>query len=66
MNTGLGSGLLEIAGGLMGIALIALLINRSKDTSRVIQSGGGMFNTLLRTVTLQDQFGGGFNSNQYL
>lgn len=53
MNTGIGSGLLEIASGLLGIALIALLLNRSRDASQLIKSGGSTFDALLRTVTLQ-------------
>lgn len=59
-DTGIGSGLLEIASGLLGIALIALLLNRSRDASKLIQTGGSTFDQLLRTVTLQG--GGGFSN----
>jgi hypothetical protein len=61
--SGLGRGMLEIAGALIGISLIALLISRSSDTSKVIGSATSGFNALLRTVTLQNQFGAGGNFN---
>lgn len=56
------SGIMEIATALIGIALIALLINRSSDTAKVIGAATGGFNTLLQTVTLQNGsgMGGGF------
>jgi len=53
MDTGIGRGLTEIAAGLMGIALIALLVGHSKQTAQLIQVGGSTFDNLLRTVTLQ-------------
>ena len=55
-ETGVGEGLLSIASGLMGIALIALILNRASDAGNLISTGGNTFNTLLNTVTLQ---GGG-------
>lgn len=63
-ETGVGRGLLEIASGLMGIALIALILNRARDAGSLVQTAGGTFNNLLRTVTLQNSgaMGGGFNS----
>lgn len=56
-STGIGEGLLEVASGLMGIALIALILNRAGAASGLIQTGGSTFNTLLRTVTLQNNQG---------
>jgi hypothetical protein len=56
---GIGSGVMEIATALIGIALIALLVNRASDTSKLIQTTGGAFNDLLRTVTLQNSGGMG-------
>jgi hypothetical protein len=53
MDTGIGKGMLEIAFGLMSIALIALLLSRSQDTATVVGSVSSNFNNLLRTVTLQ-------------
>lgn len=50
----IGRGIMEIAMGLLAIAMIALLVNRAKDTSQVISSAAGGFNSLLRTVTLQN------------
>ena len=58
MDTGIGSGLLEIATGLLGIALIALLVGNASKTVQVIDAGTSGFNQLLRTVTLQN--GSGF------
>lgn len=57
----IGSGVMEIATGLLGIALIALLVNRASDTSKLVTSSGNAFNQLLQTVTLQNgssSFGG--------
>lgn len=50
----IGSGIMEIATGLLGIALIALLVNRASDTSKLVTSTGSAFNQLLQTVTLQN------------
>ena len=57
-STGVGEGLLEIASGLMGIALIALILNRADSASQLIQTGGSTFGNLLNIVTLQN--GGGY------
>jgi len=53
MNNPLG-GILEIASALIGVALIALLVNPKSQTTAVISSSGTAFNDLLRTVTLQN------------
>lgn len=55
MDTGLGKGILEIAMGLLAIALIALLVGHASGTSQVIQSGTSGFANLLNVVTLQNQ-----------
>lgn len=60
-GTGIGAGLMEIASALLAIALIALLLNRSKDAQTLVQSGAGAFNTLLQTVTLQNGGIGSYN-----
>lgn len=59
MDTGIGRGMLEIASGLMAIALIALLLSRSGDTARVVSAVAQNFDSLLRTVTLQGNQGVG-------
>lgn len=59
-DTGVGDGLMAIASGLMGIALIALILNRSSDASSLIQTGGSTFGSLLNTVMLNG--GGSFGS----
>lgn len=56
MNS-IGSGIMEIATALLGIALIALLVNRASDTSKIIETSGNTFNDLLKTVTLQNGMG---------
>lgn len=53
-NTGIGTGLMEIASALLAIALIALLINKADNTSKLISTGTSAFDELLRTVTLQN------------
>lgn len=64
MDTGIGRGLLEIAFGLMSIALIALLLRRSSDTTKVVSSLSENFAGLLNTVMLTGNQGigrtGGF------
>ena len=62
MNTGIGSGLMEIATGLLGIALIALLVNRSQNVSQLVSSVTQGFNSLLQTVTLQNGMGMNFGT----
>lgn len=54
----MGEKLTEIAVLLIGVALVALLVGRSRDTATVIQAGTSGFDQLLRTVTLQNQGGG--------
>jgi len=55
---GLGSGIMEIITALIGIALITLLVNKADNASKLIQTGGDTLNTLLRTVTLSNGYGG--------
>lgn len=50
----MGQNLTEIATLLIGVALVALLVNRFQGTATIISTGGGVFNELLRTVTLQN------------
>jgi hypothetical protein len=52
MANGLGSGLLEIAMALIGVALLALLVGNSKNTTAIISQASNSFNDLLKTVTL--------------
>jgi len=62
MDTGIGRGMLEIAFGLMSIALIGLLISRPQATAQVVSAVSQNFNSLLRTVMLQGSTGvGGAN-----
>lgn len=53
----MGRQLTEIAALLIGVALVALVIGQADKTARVVQSAGGVFNDLLKTVTLQSGFG---------
>ncbi len=49
----MGDKLTGIALALVGVAVIALLINKSDGTVSIIQAGVAGFNNLLKTVTLQ-------------
>ena len=49
----MGNELYGIAGLLIGVGLVALILNPRANTVPVINAGGNAFNTLLRTVTLQ-------------
>jgi hypothetical protein len=57
----MGEDLTKIAVLLVGVALVALLIGHAGGTAQVIAAGTSGFNQLLRTVTLQNPFGGGFS-----
>jgi hypothetical protein len=61
MDTGIGRGLTEIAGMLIGVALIALLVGHSSGTVAIINAGGNQFANLLGVVTLQNSYGNSFN-----
>lgn len=65
MANGLGSGLLEIAMALIGIALIALLVGNSKKTVEVVSQASNSFGDLLRVVTLQGGNGVGASGGMY-
>lgn len=52
----MGRDIFEIASMFLGIAVLTLLINRSSDTVAVAQGVGGVFNGLLKTVTLQNGY----------
>jgi len=52
----------EIAAMFLGIAVLTLLIGRSKDTVAVAKGVGGVFDGLLRTVTLQNGYGNPLSS----
>ena len=51
-STGIGEGIMAIASGLLGIALIALILNKSDNAGKLIAQSGSTFNTLLNTVEL--------------
>lgn len=53
----MGRDLTEIAGLLIGVALVALLVGRSSDTVKIIQAGTSGFGGLLKIVTLQNGYG---------
>lgn len=50
-------GVMEIASALIGVALIALILNPRANTVPVVKQAGASFNTLLQTVTLQNSQG---------
>ena len=55
----------EIATLLIGVALVTLLVNRQANTVPVIQAATSGFDQLLRTVTLQNMGGAGYNPAGY-
>ncbi len=57
----MGKNLTEIAMAFIGVAVITLLVGRSKDTVRIIRAGTSGFQGLLQTVTLQGGYGNAFD-----
>lgn len=53
----LGRDIVEIASLLIGVALVALIVSNSRGTAEVIGAATDGFSGLLRTVTLQSNFG---------
>ena len=53
---GLGRNITEIAGMFLGIAFVALLINRASDSAMLIETTGKTFGNLLGIVTLQSGY----------
>lgn len=53
----MGRDLTQIAALLIGVALVALIVGRADQSSKVIATAAGGFNDLLKTVTLQSGFG---------
>lgn len=51
----------EIVMAIIGVALIALLVNPKANTTAVVTASGSTLNSLLQTVTLQNGVGGGLN-----
>ncbi len=50
MDTGIGRGMLEIASGIMALALIALLLKNPASTAQVVQSASQSFGNLIGIV----------------
>ena len=49
-STGVGDGLMDIASGLMGLALISMVIYNAKNVNTLITTGGQTFQDLLSSV----------------
>jgi hypothetical protein len=49
-STGIGDGIMSIASGLLGIALIALILNRADNAGKLLQTGASSYGSLLRNV----------------
>ena len=45
-------GVFGLTSAILGVALITLLINRSGDTVKILETGGSTFNSILKTLTL--------------
>jgi hypothetical protein len=56
-STGIGSGVMEIAGALLAITLIALLLNKSNEAATLVTSSSDAFAKLLQTVSMQNGMG---------
>ena len=51
---------------ILSIAILTLLINRAQSTAGLIQTSGATFNSILRTITLQNNsFGSGFGGGSF-
>lgn len=56
----------EIITLILGISVLTLLINRSQDSSRLIATSTQGLNSILRTITLQNNmYGSGFGGGQF-
>lgn len=56
----------EIITLILGISVLTLLINRSGDSARLIQTSTQGLNSILRTITLQNgMYGAGFGTGQF-
>jgi hypothetical protein len=64
-STGIGEGIMEIAMALAGIALVALILNRSKDAATLIKTAGSTYNQLLTTVINPGSMSAGFTPMAY-
>ena len=49
----MGKSIFEIASLIIGVAIVTLILNPKSKTVEVIQSGGNVFNSILKTITLQ-------------
>lgn len=56
-----GRDITQIALAFISVAFVALLVSNAQGTAKVIESAGGTFNGLLRTVTLQNGYGNPFS-----
>lgn len=56
----MGDKLTHIATMFLGIALVALILNRYEGAATLIGQTGATFGNLLNIVTLQNQFGSGY------
>jgi hypothetical protein len=49
-KTGVGAGIMSIASGLLGVALIALILNKADSASKLMNTGSSAYGSLLKTV----------------
>lgn len=57
--------IVEIATLLIGVAMVALLVNPRANTAQVISVAGSTFDQLLRTVSLQNSGGVGYGAGTF-
>jgi hypothetical protein len=53
-DTGIGENLTAIAGGLLGIALIGLIVSNAKNVSNLVATSGQTFGQVLSIATFQN------------
>lgn len=58
----MGAQLTEIATLLIGLALVSMLVTRSRDTATVIQAGSTGFGHLLSVATMQNASSFGYGA----
>ena len=60
MGTGIGSGLLEIAMAVAGIALVALILNKAGPAGKLLKDTSQAYSSLLNTVINPGSMSAGF------
>jgi hypothetical protein len=57
------TGVVAIVTAIIGVAIIAVLVSKSSDTSNVLSAGGNAFANILKTAVSPVSGGGGLGSS---